>query len=465
VTAPAAEGGAGAPRPPGPRPARAFVWLAGGAGLFFALLTPPLQAPDEIRHLVRASAIARGQLLAEARPGEFASVEVPRDLVLLEERLGARRLYRRPQNKPNRAALAREAARAVDESDRLRVAVPSLYSPLPYLPQAAAMAALRPFGASPLAHVWAGRLANLALYLVLVALALSCLPAHRWTFFVVAATPIAVFEAAALGADAPTNGLAFLFSAWTLRAAAARGRMGARELGAWIALAALLSLAKPGYAPLALLAPVVPGARFATPRARAAALSAVLAAGVLPTALWLAMLQGLPLRPLVSDSDIAGQIAHVLAHPLDTLGVLARTLLSRSLVYLRSGVSDLGHLDVRFPTAAWAIYPLALGALAVFDGGRASPLRGWQRAWLVAVALVAWSATVLLAYVGWNPVGADVIRYVQGRYFLPFVALPWLALHRAAGGGLPAWGARAALAFAAGELLLGAALLLQRYWG
>jgi uncharacterized membrane protein len=462
----AREADAGAVPRAGPRPARVFPWLAGPAGLLFLWLTPPLQAPDEIRHLIRASAIARGQLLAEVRPGEFAAVEIPRDLVALELRLDAKRLYRRPERKPDRAALARETGRSVDESDRIRVAVPSLYSPLPYLPQAAAMAALRPFGASAPAHVWAGRLANLALYVVLATLALRWLPAHRWTLLLIAATPIAVFEAAALGADASTNGLAFAFTAFALRAAQpGRGRLAGGELAGLAALAALLSLAKPGYAPLAGLALLIPRERFASPRARAAAVAGVLAAGVLPTALWLALLQGLPLRPLTRNADTAEQLAHVLAHPVDVLGVLARTLVSRSAAYLRTGVSDLGHLDVRFPTAAWAVYPLVLAAVAVFDGGRASPVRGWGRALLVAIAALAWSATVLLAYIGWNPVGADVIRYVQGRYFLPFIALPYLALQRATGDGLPAAGARAALAFAALELALGVALVFRRYWG
>lgn len=466
MTAPAAEGPAGPAPAAGPRPARALLWLAGSAGLAFALLTPPLQAPDEIRHLIRASAIARGQLLAEVRPGEFASVVVPRDVVELEDRLAAKRLYMRPHRRPDRAALAREAQRSIDESDVLRVAVPSLYSPIPYLPQALAMAALRPFGASPLAHVWAGRLANLALYLALAWFALRSAPAHRFTLLLVAATPIAVFEAAALGADAFTNATAFAFTGLALRAAQPeRGRLAGRELAALIGAAALLALAKPGYSLLALLALWVPGARFGSPRARGAAVAAIVAAGVLPAALWLAGLQRLPLRPLVGFADPSGQIAFILSHPLEVAGVLGRTLISRSVVYTRSGIGDLGQLDVTLPMPVWALYPALVAAVAVFDGGRASPVRGWRRALLVAVAALSWSATLLLAYIGWNRVGDEFIRYVQGRYFLPFIALPFLALHRSAGSGLHVWAARAVVAASALVLGISVVALAQRYWG
>jgi uncharacterized membrane protein len=464
VTPPEAEPAPGTPRA-GPRPARTFTLLAGAAGLCFVLLTPPLQAPDEIRHLMRASAIARGQLLATAQAGQYATIEIPRDVVELEKRLDARSLYRHTGRRADRRALAREARRPLDESDRMRVALPSLYSPLAYLPQAFAMATLRAFAAPAVAHVWAGRLANLAVYLLLVAFALRRAPAHRWTLCLIAATPIAVFEAAALGADAFTNGAAFAFIAAVLAAAARRGPLAGRELGELAALAALVALAKPGYSPLALLVALVPGARFASPRARAGAAAAVLAAGVLPAALWMGLLQTLPLRPLTSWADPQAQIAHVLEHPLRVIGVLAQTLVRGIPAYVRTGVSDLGHLDVALPTVLWAVWPLVVAAVAVADGGRASPVRGAQRALLPAIALACWVAAMLLAYVGWNRVGDDAIRYVQGRYFLPFAPLPFLALHRSGGDGPSRRGAQAVVVAVALALAIAVAAVARRYWG
>lgn len=459
MTPPAAE-----PAPAPPRPALAFAALAGVAGLLFALLTPPLQAPDEIRHLMRASAIARGQLLATAHAGEFAAVELPRGVVELERRLDARTLYRHPERRADRRALASEARRPLDESDRIRVALPSLYSPLAYLPQALAMAALRPFAAPAVAHVWLGRVANLAAYLLLIGFALRRAPAHRWTLLLVAATPIAVFEAAALGADAFTIGIAFAFTAAVLAAAARRDALSGRELGELATLAVLLALAKPGYSPLVLLIALVPGARFASGRARAGAAAAVLAAGVLPAAAWMALLQGLPLRPLTTWADPEAQIAYVLAHPFRVLGVLAETLVTRLPAYVQTGVSDLGHLDVALPTPLWAAWPAFVAAVAIADGGRASPVRGAQRALMLAIALLCWVAAMLLAYVGWNRVGDDAIRYVQGRYFLPFAPLPFLALHRAAGDGLSRRAARAVIAAVAAALAIAVAAVARRYW-
>ena len=54
---------------PDDRPARALrveLWVAvmgGAASLAFALLTPPMQVPDEERHFALSFAIASGQLL------------------------------------------------------------------------------------------------------------------------------------------------------------------------------------------------------------------------------------------------------------------------------------------------------------------------------------------------------------------------------------------------------------------
>lgn len=89
----------------------------------------------------------------------------------------------------------------------------ALYTPLPYLPQAFGIALGRIFNFSPLILVYIGRIFNLFAWIFLVYLAIKTTPISKWLIFLLALTPMSLFQASSLSADAFTNGVAFLLIA------------------------------------------------------------------------------------------------------------------------------------------------------------------------------------------------------------------------------------------------------------
>lgn len=450
------------------RPERAFAVLAAAFGLAFAIATPPLQAPDEGRHLMRAYMISRGQVLADYYPGAalvgVAAAQLPVSITGMEGRL-APELAFHPDARQDPARIHAELARTLEPERTEWHVMPSFYSPLVYLPQAAAIRAARLADAPPLAYVYLGRLANLALYVALGFAALRLAPAHRWTLALLALTPMALFLAASLSADAATNGLALLFLAAVLRECAAAPRPGRVRSALLCALAGLLGLAKQSYWPLAGLVLMIPTARFGSPRRRALACAGVLLAALLTWGLWLGCLERLDLPVVVEGADPRAQMDFLLESPLRYAGILAATLWDMGLVWAQTYVGVLGHLDTPLPAwlyAAWA--PAALG-VALFDGGAASPVGRAQRAVLAGVAAATFLLTVTLVYVAWNPVGQSPMRGIQGRYFIPFAPLAFLALHLPGSPGLPPRAARLVPPFCALVLATALAALAARYWG
>jgi hypothetical protein len=444
--------------------ARAFLALSLAFGAAFLALTPPLHAPDEGRHLMRAFAIAEGTLLADHRPGEAASLSVPRSLFEMKARIAPKRDPR--EEKPQDPALLRaDLSEPLVPEDRVRIALPSLYSPLPYAPQALGVLVGRALGAPPVAFVWLGRALNLAFYVGCVFVALRIAPAHGLAFLLLALTPMALFEAAALGADGAANALAFLFAAAVLRAASAeRPQLRARELALLALLGAALALTKQAYAPLAAAALAIPRARFASRRAWLVGVGGVTAAAALAAGLWFAALRGLELPRLTYGSDPTAQLAWAAAHPLEAAAVPIRTAVLRARPWLITFVGVLGSLDVRLPSAVYALHPLVLLAAAAVDGGPRSPLRGRGRLVFLAAAAAAWLAVLLLAYVGWTRVGDTLVRHVQGRYFIPLAPFVAAALHLPRARQLPGGLRIAAVAWAAAALALSVAALAGRYW-
>jgi uncharacterized membrane protein len=280
-----------------------------------------------------------------------------------------------------------------------------------------------------------------------------------------ATTPMAIFEAASLGVDAITNALALLFTTAVLRATAGQGPLRRAALVELGLLAALVGLSKQAYAPLVLLIGLVPVARFSGARARLAVVLAVTASGVVPAGLWFIALRGLELGPLTPGSDPQEQIAFLLSHPVQGASVLLNTLVAHFGRYVRTFVGQLGSLDVWLPAAVYAIYPLVLLAVSTLDGGRASPVRGWGRGILLGVAVTTWLSVMLFAYVGWNLPGDTVVRYVQGRYFIPLAPLLACAVHLPWRAGLSRVPALLAIAAAAVVLIVGSVSIVPRYWG
>lgn len=446
------------------QPARAFLVLAPAFGLVLVLVTPPLQAPDEARHLYRAYAISTGQWLAEPRDGG-AVVRLPTSFGEIERRLGDDIRFD-PARKQDVRRVLREFSVRLEPGRTGRTRLTSLYSPLAYAPSAAAMALARPWSPAPVVHVYLGRAASLLCWLLLVYAALRVAPAHGWTLFALALLPMSLFEAASLSADGFTNGLAFLFIAVVLRASRAdAGRFRWHEGILLVALSAGVGLAKLAYGPLAGLVLLVPRHRFRSGAERVAVAVAVVAGSLLPAALWVRALRGIKAHVMSPNTSPEAQFHFILAEPLRYGEVLLASLVGRFGNLVETFVGILGHVDTRLPSSVYWLAPLALLALALLDGGPESPVRGWGRTWLLLVAAATCAFVMTAAYVGWTPFGANRVALVQGRYFIPFAPLPLLAIHLAQSG---PWTSRLGpLTLIASASLLAVAVwsLLGRYYG
>lgn len=449
------------------RPSTGFAIVASLFGVGFALLTPPLQAPDENRHLIRAYLVAEGQLLATPYPGTpehgVAAAEVPISISRMPERLGPDIAFH-ADVRQDIGRLAAEWRRPLAPERREWHHMPTTYSPLVYAPQAAGVALGRLFDLPAVAFVYIGRLINLACYVAVVFAALRLVPAHRWTVLAVALTPMAVFQAASLSPDATTNALAWLFLAAVVAAASRPARITGREMGTLLGTCGLLGLAKPPTALLAPLVLLIPARRFADSWRWRAAGAAAVAAALATSAAWFAALAQLSLKTPVAGADEATQLRIIVSDPVAFAALLAQSVIASAGVYACTLVGVLGWLDTPLPGWVYPTWWLAILAIAVVDGGAASPIRSASRVLCAGLAVGGALASIVLIYLV-NPVGHRPISGVQGRYFLPFLPLALFSLHWSP---KPLAAARALPLlpiFCAALLALALGTSVQRYYG
>ncbi len=401
-----------------------FLVLAASFGSFFALVTPPHDPADEVRHHARAWLVSNGRFGVVGRAPDHEAA-IPREILRLhppghhhsEAQLRAGRFPRNPP--PSAPHTFSELPARLDEPPAgvefryVRLLTP--YNPVVYAPYAPAFWVAETFGLSATSGLWLARLLGLASWLVVVGIALGRAPGRRWLLAASALLPLSVFQAASISADPLTQAVAFLFFAEWLRLAA-REAPPARASGYLpLAAAALaLGLVKPGYAPLTLACLGLPGPL----RPRHALGAGAFALAALPTLGWVAVAMAADEPPLVPGADSFAQLRFLLAHPLAFGAAIANTVAADAGRWGMDLVGSLGHLDVELPAGASALGLAALAASASLDAGRtrlAARLAGLGAAAASAFALLA------LAYVGWAAVGADFIPAFQPRYLLPLL--------------------------------------------
>lgn len=302
----------------------------------------------------------------------------------------------------------------------------SVYSPPLLLPQAIIMRYLgRSFQLPALTIYYVIRIIGLISYLILASLSVRIIPFGKWIVAILATSPVAILQASSISTDPISNGIAFLFIAGTL-AIASRERIQRRE---WFTLAFLFFIlfwGKLNIIPLAILPfLVIRPSQFKSRSAYAAIIiTAVILLAVEVLGWGLIAYSRLGTPP--EGTDPLGQVRFMLLHPFEFLAVVGRYLGESSLGHLLDWIAIYGFAYWPVPVIVYPLYIIALSASLLVNGE--TRIDGRMRWALLIVFLVTYLATLASMYVTFNPVGAERIGAVQGRYFITVMPLLFLAL-------------------------------------
>jgi uncharacterized membrane protein len=349
----------------------------------------------------------------------------------------------------------------LDRDDRIFVHFPgsAKYTPVSYLPQAAGIALGRVVGGSPVVLSYFGRGANLFVWLLLTFLAVRATPVAKWLFVLLALTPMALFQAASLSADAMTNGLAFLFIAMCLKYSVQEPQTVRRREWAIVwTLGAILSLAKFAYVTLLILWLLIPAREE---RARYWLGCLLVGSGVLIAVyLWFAG----------QTDQTLGRVAHaglerLMGAPFSTLEALGTQLFLNAPLYAEQLIGRLGWADTQLSDLHWISYLSTLLLVSVAGETGEGKLSASNKQVLL-VALVAGCLLIAMLFASVSiETGTPIAYGIQGRYFLPLAPLFFLLLqNRRVLLLAKLWGpAVSGYAFLSGWLSL--LRLFRRFWG
>ena len=414
---------------PGLKPATAFAALSLLFGALVIIATPPLRGPDETAHFLRAFGIAQGQIVPGLRDAQNRKgVILPPFLYEGFDFFESARVKEKEAGFSYRSVFEAYFSRATPAAEPAGGFVPYAgsegYSPIAYLPHAAAALLARAFDLGFLPTLYLMRFAGLAALTVVIAWAIAIVPKLRWAFFAIAMLPAAFYGRSVISADGSALAAAMMVAALWLREIVAPQIKAAGRRSLWLTLGALTKAPNVAFV-LLELRQLKPGCRWSQLAATilpaiAAAAGWTLGSGA-DTATWrMVEITGLD----ASAFDASAKLLQVLNDPLRFPAAVLGAWREYGFGELwRQLIGVLGLFDTVL--LAW-IYPV-LSVLLAGTFVTALPLTGSDRYRVpvaAAVTVLAYGIIVyLISYLVFTPRDATAIWGVQGRYFIPILPL------------------------------------------
>lgn len=414
------------------KPESVFLFFGFVFGTIILFITPPFQVPDEAVHFYRAISITQGDLVAEVQNSVAGGV-IPENAFQTGAQL-AIYLACNPQNKQSFEKLSFFLNLPPEPDKKRFVKNHSMYPPAPYLAQAFGIGIGKVLHLSWLRTMYIARFTTLMFWLLCTYIAIKIIPVSKWLLILLALSPMALFQAASLSADSPTNALSFLFIALLFKNSV-ENELDNRKLITTLILCILVSLCKPIYISLIFLFFLTPVNRVKIKK-YGAAFTLILLSSAGLIMLWMYLIKdvytafhtwrALPPEQVVSSSE---QVKFILSHPLQYLGVMLNTTRMHGTEVLESFVGKLGWIDTPLPRWLLFLHSGMLLFYALTDSNKDVILSYWQK---VVISVVFFGTVVLTytsIYMTWTLVGNPTVEGLQGRYFIPIGILFFLLFY------------------------------------
>lgn len=407
----------------------AFLVVGGLNALLLAFLTPPFRVDDEFQHFFRAYELSEGKLWGTTEGGRLGD-EIPLPLQdFVQQTWGTLEVWNfKAYDERTLFSYWREphkefAARPRKFTEFLTAG----YTPLFYIPQTLALSLGRVFGASPIALLVFGRLANALSAIAVIAAAIKILPIGCEMALAIGLLPQAQFEYASLAPDASIIAAGFLLVAVLLRVRLQRKRSWPHVFAG--ALSAAILCGKVVYAPLlAVAAPAAfrPREREAPPSSLPQMLLPRIFIGAVAlgaTYFWFASVWTASTLKN-GPSSAAAKIAAIVAEPLQFLRLLVDDVASNGLKYYVTWVGIGASFVMPLPLYVYVLATISLVLSAFLPRGDMGGARKLAIAWNVCLMVSVFVATQTVTYL-FFPRSEDYggIFGVAGRYFLPLGAI------------------------------------------
>jgi uncharacterized membrane protein len=430
------------------QPHRFFVSIALIFGIFYALVVPPFQSPDEFNHFYRSWQIADGSLVGKKTTDNRLGDSLPSSLLNISKPFS--QLPFRFEEHIKSSTIFSTMSIPLNESERsfIDFTNTAVYAPTAYLSQSTTILLFKNLEFTPLSIFYLARLFTLIFWTSIVYKSIKTIPIQKWLFAFLALLPSSLFINSSLNADVFTNALSFLSISLFVKMFFEKNKILKTDILLFFISTTFISLNKFAYLPIVFIFFLIPKESFETPKQKAFFGSLILLTNVLVIVWWSKTIAPLYIRfedynpvfrigqQLNEGVDPMAQLDFVLHNPWfytkTMMTSFAQTMPHTLIHYVGKFGWEKNYLPL------WLILPLFLMIILmehpdkVGRGGLNSDLRFRISAsvklkiFLIGCLMSASLATAM--YLLWCRVGSGFIENLSGKYFIPIFPLFFLAL-------------------------------------
>lgn len=369
-------------------------------------LCPVGMAPDEDRHFYRAYEVSCGGLISQhmGETGEGGNVL------------------------PSALRQFQDENTAIDIADTTEFIYgnTALYSPVGYIPQAIGIGVASLFSDKVQTIFYGGRLGGWICSTILCIAALYLIPFGRKIIFIIMCFPMTLQEMICMAPDGVTTSLCLFLLAYILHLSYDKDCVIHRDIVILLISCLVLSQCKIIYVVLLLLLWMIPNEHFGNARRVAMVKGGVPVAAVICNVIWLVISSGFLVEFNVGV-DSGAQVSYVLTHLWDYYQIAINTTIEMGQYYIRTMFGQtMGALNIIITDIPWVV----LLILFVYESLTCRDVAAYTHKWDVPVMMVTFllcSALIYTSiYVQWTALKNELILGIQGRYFIPIIALPAL---------------------------------------
>lgn len=412
-----------------------FLVIAIVLGGIFMCILPPLQAPDEEVHMIRAYDLANGRIFFK---GNENSLVLPSSMREYREKVGLNRIAFNADQKiiENDYEDAKKIQLDKERVEKYNPTKTEAYLSLAYLPQATGMF-IGDLLNLPFHYVfYLGRITNFLVWLGLSYMALKIIPIKKELLMFVMLLPMSVQQAVSVVPDALLNSCSFLLVAYILYLRFVKEKVDKKDVIVICSLCIGIVAVKLPYMLISALIFIVPKDKFGNGAIlkKIGVFILVLVLGFSTFISWnIVSKESTPLNKQQiieeTESSSAGYVytaKQILENPVKFAHVVKNTIKEKGEFYIQTFVARFGWIETIAPQKLVWVGIIIIVLLALF-GADSFKLNWWDRVVFLCIGTGMFIVLCVITFM-WD--GADfnnttVCNGIQGRYFIPF-CMPFL---------------------------------------
>lgn len=387
-------------------------------GTILSFVNPILDTPDDNAHIERAELTSRGFLhLGE----ESDNYKVSKSVNEITNNI----FTKTSNTKINQVEIDSDYEYEYNDCAKVNIFIG-------YIPQAIGIILGKLIGRIPgvgaLGILVLGRFMNLLAYAFMVRFAIKKTPLFKVPISIIAMMPTAVYIAASFNPDAMTYGIGFIIIAYFL-SMYEKESLEDKDIIIYTLLCILMTLLKLPYCILGGLILFLPKDKYRDKK--------VIKKVILAVAIVIIAAFGWAMFSMISSSSFvprnfkdyyeannvssSGQITYILSNLKDFFIYFIKELIENIHEYIIQ-INTWGWLSYTSNEGIMAIYPIFIGAIILlYPNKKLLSRRTKLGVFIISVGVYA--LVNLTLYLSWSPVGSSQILGVQGRYFIPLIAV------------------------------------------